>query len=589
MKSVRFSAAVMAAACLLSFAGPAIAGTPRSVPASAATAPAVQAVRPAPLFRPPHTVAPGDVLSVRGAAGSTQTIMVQGVPSGVRPGVVVVSGRGHVAPAGLLVKVTKVARAGANTALTVVPAALAEALPPGNYTRQLELAPGSVVRAGSAGVSLRQPAAQSVGKSFSVNLSKAVKCSGNVSANITGHLSIRPQVNLSFVVGFGRINSASFGLSVVEDAALKASLQGAASCGASFTLATVLLPAFSVGPVPVTASLELKADASIGVSGSATISGSQHYQSAAGLNYIYGRPIMPYSSTSSTWNFDRPQLSGSGKLEVGVTGSVSLQVAALVGPRLDARVYLGAAANAAQTPWWRLYAGVTISGGLRLLVFNIGTWQIWHREWTLVNAFGILTQNLPSAVAGRPYAARVAAVGGEAPYSFSSPDALPTGLTLNADGTITGTPSGDPSGRDSTTTFRVVARDANGEQLSRSFTVAVHRMSITTATLPMAVRNSGYSTSLDSVGGSGAVTWSLVGGALPDGLSLSPSGTISGMVGAEAFTNRFTVLATDSTGASASASLTLPVRVVHEPPPIGPCPDAVTDKGPGTRAMPICR
>lgn len=54
------------------------------------------------------------------------------------------------------------------------------------------------------------------------------------------------------------------------------------------------------------------------------------------------------------------------------------------------------------------------------------------------------------------------------------------------------------------------------------------RLSITTVSLSSGVRGDSYSQALTTTGGTGVYTYSMVFGALPDGLSLSPTGVISG-------------------------------------------------------------
>lgn len=72
--------------------------------------------------------------------------------------------------------------------------------------------------------------------------------------------------------------------------------------------------------------------------------------------------------------------------------------------------------------------------------------------------------------------------------------------------------------------------------------------SITAATLTDATPNANYSTTLQATGGVGTYTWSLASGGLPTGLSLSSSGTISGVATVSgAFT--FTVQVADSSAA----------------------------------------
>jgi Putative Ig domain len=81
-------------------------------------------------------------------------------------------------------------------------------------------------------------------------------------------------------------------------------------------------------------------------------------------------------------------------------------------------------------------------------------------------------------------------------------------------------------------------------------------------TLPTASTNAAYLTTLQSAGGTGAVTWSLAtGSTLPAGLILSSTGTISGTLNSSVTVGNhtFTAKATDSTSATATAPITLPV------------------------------
>ncbi|MFZ0961846.1 MAG: putative Ig domain-containing protein [Terriglobia bacterium] len=111
----------------------------------------------------------------------------------------------------------------------------------------------------------------------------------------------------------------------------------------------------------------------------------------------------------------------------------------------------------------------------------------------------------------------------------------------------------------------VMATDVDDPAAYGSATVVVYPPpSITTATLPLATPNANYNAALQATGGVGALTWSLAGGALPTGLSLSSSGTISGDPTVSG-TSTFTVQATDSSaapGGPGSARATLSLTVV---------------------------
>lgn len=77
-----------------------------------------------------------------------------------------------------------------------------------------------------------------------------------------------------------------------------------------------------------------------------------------------------------------------------------------------------------------------------------------------------------------------------------------------------------------------------------------------TAMLPSAAAFERYRASLQPSAGTGCYTWSLVAGALPDGLKLSSAGTIQGTP-QKAGHFSFTVTVTDSAPLSASATLSL--------------------------------
>ncbi len=84
--------------------------------------------------------------------------------------------------------------------------------------------------------------------------------------------------------------------------------------------------------------------------------------------------------------------------------------------------------------------------------------------------------------------------------------------------------------------------------------------SITTSALPSGVLNSPYSVSLQAVDGFPPYTWSLTGtGKLPQGLSLSSSGLISGTPTAYG-TSNFTVQVTDTQAQTATAPLSITIQ-----------------------------
>jgi hypothetical protein len=119
----------------------------------------------------------------------------------------------------------------------------------------------------------------------------------------------------------------------------------------------------------------------------------------------------------------------------------------------------------------------------------------------------------------------ITAAGGTPPYNFTllGRGVLPTGLQLNNDGTVTGTPS--PSAK--TKKFTVQVADLNGVTFSRPLSLTILKPPSITARLKKGKVGAGYSATLKAKGGLAPIFWS---GDLPSGLSLEPStGVISGV------------------------------------------------------------
>ncbi len=169
------------------------------------------------------------------------------------------------------------------------------------------------------------------------------------------------------------------------------------------------------------------------------------------------------------------------------------------------------------------------------------------------------TTSLPGGVQGAPYSFALSASGGTTPYTFTVvAGALPTGLTLSASGVLSGTPLVT-----GTTTFQVRVRDSSApaQNVFRTFTLTISPpLLVSTTSLPNGVVGVPYSAQLTATGGNPAYAWSVLGGTLPAGLTLSSSGLLSGTPTASAPYN-FTVQVTDTTSPPTSTSKALSVLV----------------------------
>jgi hypothetical protein len=174
--------------------------------------------------------------------------------------------------------------------------------------------------------------------------------------------------------------------------------------------------------------------------------------------------------------------------------------------------------------------------------------------------------NMPTGTVGQPYSKTFQGAGGcgpALPYQYSLiGGSLPPGLSLSKSGTISGTPSAAGS-----YSFWVNLSDENPPsadwcrpaEAQREFTITVNGGApavplgiVQTALSPQAtIVSTPYSFQLTASGG-GTQSWSLVEGALPSGLQLSPSGLISGTPSATGdFT--FKVRVTDGTRSATQA------------------------------------
>src|SRR5580700_431144 len=121
---------------------------------------------------------------------------------------------------------------------------------------------------------------------------------------------------------------------------------------------------------------------------------------------------------------------------------------------------------------------------------------------------------------------------------------------------------------DSGELFTVTVSNSAGSATSTAAMLTVDAVTstlkITTAQLPAGTLANPYTSTLAATGGTPPYTWSLSSGVLPNGITMNSAGNISGSP-TVAGTSPFTVVVKDSTGASASANLS--INVVTAAPP----------------------
>jgi len=183
---------------------------------------------------------------------------------------------------------------------------------------------------------------------------------------------------------------------------------------------------------------------------------------------------------------------------------------------------------------------------------------------------------LPTAAVGSGYttAPNPFTEAGGAPTIVWSATGLPTGLSINATtGVITGTPTTNTG---SPYTVTITVTDGDGATASVTPTLVVNPViTLTPATLPVAIPGVAYSNTLKAGGGSGAgYTFTATGLPNNGGLTLSSAGVLSGTPSANANANSpyaVTVTVTDGNG----STHTFPYSLIIAPPLVITAPASV--------------
>ena len=167
--------------------------------------------------------------------------------------------------------------------------------------------------------------------------------------------------------------------------------------------------------------------------------------------------------------------------------------------------------------------------------------------------------------------------GGTAPFTWSvSSGSLPAGISLSADGNLSGTPTAT-----GTSSFTVQVTDANNQTATEATSITVSAgVSTTFAAPPGAVVGTAYTDTLTATGGTTPYTWSVNAGSLPPGITLTSAGVLTGTPTA-AGSYTFSVNVVDANNGIATTSITLVVAATlslsFPAPPAGTVGTAYTD------------
>ncbi|WAM26249.1 putative Ig domain-containing protein [Myxococcus sp. NMCA1] len=297
---------------------------------------------------------------------------------------------------------------------------------------------------------------------------------------------------------------------------------------------------------------------------------------------VRGTPNAPGADSFTVEVQDANRRAASATFNLTVQGGITITPSALPDAYTDAAYRQGLLVMGGRAPYaWALSAG-SLPAGIRLTSAGLlegtasttGTFsfsvQVTDADARVATrALDLVVYRPPSAngpalqldgYVSQSFSATYTVTGGKAPYSFAPASPLPSWLQLSSSGQLSGTPPAP-----GTTSGQAVVTDANGRTGTRDFTLTVYELpTVVTTSLPDARKDVPYSTQLQASGGKAPLSWHIVSGMPPSGLTLSTSGTLSGTL-SELGYSAFTVTVTDATGQQGWHAMVLHVRTASAP------------------------
>jgi Putative Ig domain len=303
-----------------------------------------------------------------------------------------------------------------------------------------------------------------------------------------------------------------------------------------------------------------------------------------GTGAITGTPTTIVDASFTVQVTDAKSLTGSKALSINIRGAVSITPPSLPGGQVTFPYSANLSATGGVLPYtWSVSSGslpagltlttnldstATISGTPTTLGPSTFTIQVADAETPpatgtsgplsiyIEGLVTITNTSLPDGNVAIFYDSQLLATGGLAPYTWSlTSGTLPPGLSLT---TTTGVISGTPTTTGSyPITVQVADSESTPATATGTFTITINPtppLQVTTSSLSTGTQGVRYSNSLAATGGVPPYSWSLTSGPLPQGLTLSGTGVISGTPIGSSGSFPITAQVTDTLGNTASSS-----------------------------------
>lgn len=277
---------------------------------------------------------------------------------------------------GLLRKIDTITQSGNNIQIQTSQATLTDLIQQGDIDFRSSLLTSGIksIKYYYPGVHLDTANLKSTnGKLFSLDINTEIAPLILLSGNFQCMQDFIFQIQIGLLDGLKKVK---FGIEGTESFDLTLTTGKEFAINKEITLATVnFIPIFITIPVPPFEIVVVPVfDIKLGLDGSAganiSTSLSQSFTLGTGVQYLKDGGWSSYKSVDKSINYTPPQLTMNASAEAYIKPELRMLIYNVVGPYLNGKGYGKIEADLTQTPWWKMYYGIKISGGAKATILN---------------------------------------------------------------------------------------------------------------------------------------------------------------------------------------------------------------------------